>query len=338
MAAYADIEAVLRFDYRQVIFYNWRWMLGKFCRMFGISVSWPHAYHFRSRQHHPSRDCDAIYTHGAFPDGADKPVLWFYGVVDPAMRIAAGQNRASIDIEYSALEPYFKQSAAVLCPTYAFRDRHRARFPDIAERFVYVPFFMDRVCALDDGEVLRNQHDDRHLRLLFVGREYHRKGLDLLIQSLTLLPPSTRERLELDVVSSDLARNLIASSPVTTRFHSETSHDKVLGLMRNAHVFVMPSRYESYGLVYLEAMANGCAVIGSSWESQREIFDQGCGISVESSPTSIADALAQLMDRETRSAMALSGVSKFRKEFSPQVVAMRHRDVLMTVLGRDQCT
>lgn len=104
--------------------------------------------------------------------------------------------------------------------------------------------------------------------------------------------------------------------------------------MQTAHVFATDTQFESYELVYLNAIVNGFSVIGSLSESQRQIFDQRSGIPFESFSVSIADALGKLMCRETRSTTALSGSDGSLREFSPQVVAMKYRDVSVPVLER----
>src|SRR5574344_30407 len=40
-------------------------------------------------------------------------------------------------------------------------------------------------------------------------------------------------------------------------------HEKVLEYMRNSDIFILPSVNETFGLVYLEAMASGCITIGT---------------------------------------------------------------------------
>src|SRR5699024_5269500 len=49
-------------------------------------------------------------------------------------------------------------------------------------------------------------------------------------------------------------------------FKSAISREKVLEKMKQSDIFVMPSTNETRGLVYLEAMANGCITIGTIGE------------------------------------------------------------------------
>ena len=52
----------------------------------------------------------------------------------------------------------------------------------------------------------------------------------------------------------------------------ETVRADVLKLMRESHVLIMPSAFESYGFVYIEAMSQGCIPLALDRPVQRE-FD-----------------------------------------------------------------
>ena len=67
--------------------------------------------------------------------------------------------------------------------------------------------------------------------------------------------------------------------------------------MKQADVFVLPSLYESFGLVLKEAFAAGCPVITTNFEASHEIVDSGInGIITENSAEGIQQALEACMD------------------------------------------
>lgn len=66
------------------------------------------------------------------------------------------------------------------------------------------------------------------------------------------------------------------------RFHGFRSRSTVLEAMDSAHLFVMPSAPETFGLAYLEAMARGCVVIGhKGWGVDGLVIDGINGYLVE---------------------------------------------------------
>ncbi|MCW2361378.1 MULTISPECIES: glycosyltransferase [Sphingobium] len=112
------------------------------------------------------------------------------------------------------------------------------------------------------------------VHLLFVGRLESRKGIDVLLAAV----PDLLERFPnaiLDIVGDDTilrADNrsykeefLETDIPSAVRerivFHGRVAEAELQNFYRSCDVFVAPSRYESFGLVFLEAMMFGKPVI-----------------------------------------------------------------------------
>ena len=76
--------------------------------------------------------------------------------------------------------------------------------------------------------------------------------------------------------------------------------------LEEADVFLMPSRWEGFGLAAVEAMNAGLPAIASDVAGIREIFDtpRPCGILVSpDSPSEVADAVRTLLDADSRRTM-----------------------------------
>lgn len=106
------------------------------------------------------------------------------------------------------------------------------------------------------------------LRFIFVGRLVEMKHIDKVLRALAKFPKpfvfdvigtgSEEERLK------KLAAELGISDKVV--FHGRMPREEVLEHLRKAHAFLMISKGEVFGLVYLEAMAASCVTIGSENE------------------------------------------------------------------------
>jgi glycosyltransferase involved in cell wall biosynthesis len=108
------------------------------------------------------------------------------------------------------------------------------------------------------------------LRVLWAGRMLAWKRVDTLIQAFSRLRQERRdttltlvgdgpERIRLE----SLAKKLLAAD--SYRFHPPMPVPRVLELMRQHHIYVLPSNgYEGWGAVVNEAMSVGCAVVASA--------------------------------------------------------------------------
>ena len=150
--------------------------------------------------------------------------------------------------------------------------------------------------------VTRHAEPDR-CHLLFVGRLEHRKGIDLLLAALpdflhaipqarvTLIgrdPDGYWQRRWLHQASgAEAARvsftGLVDSATLTAHY-------------RDADLFVAPSRYESFGLVFVEAMAQSLPVIALRTSGASDIIEPdvtGCLVPADQ-PAALAAALISL--------------------------------------------
>jgi glycosyltransferase involved in cell wall biosynthesis len=89
--------------------------------------------------------------------------------------------------------------------------------------------------------------------------------------------------------------------------------------MHAVDVFVMPSIWEGFGLVLLEAMAAGRPIVASRVATIPEVVADGeTGLLVPAGdPLALADALAQLAEDPDRAArMGEAGRERLRRQFS----------------------
>jgi glycogen(starch) synthase len=142
------------------------------------------------------------------------------------------------------------------------------------------------------------------VELLFVGRDEHRKGFDALLAALTILGDEAQagmlDAFRLTIVGvTDAA---LAGLPASARAHARCFHrvdEPVLhDLMAAAHVVVAPSRYESFGLVYQEAMMFGRPVVACAEDPSARLFigESGAGLlAATCSGPDLADPLRRLI-------------------------------------------
>lgn len=179
------------------------------------------------------------------------------------------------------------------------------------------------------------------LRLLFVGGDSQRKGLKVLLRALRYLGPDVPP-FELDVCGSDqqeqrYGRLVPAGLNGVVRFHGRVAHERLPELYQQADIFCAPSLgKESFGIVLLEAMATGTAVVASDIDGYRDVVTDGQeGVLVPPRDAKrLAAALRQVMvDDEARKAYALRGLQTAQR-YSWDIVAAQVMSVYDEVVSR----
>lgn len=128
------------------------------------------------------------------------------------------------------------------------------------------------------------------------------------------------------VGGADAWRNL---SPVQTGLLAAAD---LARLFRNAHLFVMPTLYEGFGLAVLEAMACGCAVITSNSSSLPEVTGEGAQrfdpLDVEGMAGAIVSLLSNPPELKLWRQRALSRSADFPwSKAAQETVAVYHRAI-----------
>jgi glycogen(starch) synthase len=207
-----------------------------------------------------------------------------------------------------------------------------------AQRIILIPHGVE-VCP----EFVRQPRPDGPPQVVFLGRLEKRKGALELLQAMPHIlakHPGTM----LTLIGSDrphcppgqdgqprthaqwLADELPALVRQHIHFAGRLPQDEVDRHLQNADVFVAPSRYESFGLIYPEAMRWGIPVIGCRVGGVPEIIEDGkTGLLVApGSSSAIADAVVRLLDSPTlRNQLGTAGRAAVETHFSAEVMARR---------------
>lgn len=178
--------------------------------------------------------------------------------------------------------------------------------------------------------------------LMFVGSiRDNRKGLEELLHALRLyLDMPGAEPCRLTIIGDGIKRGWFEELATTLglgercRFMGSRSRDEVAEAMRDCDLFVMPSKYETFGVVYAEAMVCGKPVIACKGGPAEEIVPPWAGALV---PPGDAQAIAQAIRQ------VVSGLDGYdarrisdyaRETFGPEAVATAVSRVYEQAVGR----
>ncbi len=179
----------------------------------------------------------------------------------------------------------------------------KSKFPDYTNSFINLPFLLPNTQSVENSviEVKYNKLLNTHvIKFLFVGSQAKRKGLPNLIKAFQLLDERYLKMIELNVVSSFSDGIVEIPQNNSIIIHGMLPHNETLKLFKECHVYIMPSQTESYGLTYIEGLANGCIIVTRDKYPQIEFTENGkFGYMVDSTnPHSIKNTIVEILNLE----------------------------------------
>ena len=210
-------------------------------------------------------------------------VPWLHSLHTVEVLKTIRQDRARIEIE----EEIIRSCDLVVSPTEQEAAAIKTLYPDAT--VIAIPHGVDtrRFTPSQNG----------HNNILFVGRIEPIKGVHLLVDALRLIEQDIKLTVVGGSAKGPVNANAIATyaAGLPVDFVGKVSHDNLQEHYRRSAILVVPSYYESFGLVGLEAMASARPVVGFSHTGLRETVSDDAGILVKMGTRNLAWAISRLM-------------------------------------------
>jgi len=165
------------------------------------------------------------------------------------------------------------------------------------------------------------------LKVLFAGSLGQRKGLSYLLKAIETL----QNKVELTLLGRKAASGCapLESAVRKYRWLPSLSHDAVLREMQRHDLLVLPSLFEGFGLVILEAMAQGTPVITTDHTAGPDVIENGTdGFLV---PIRSAEAIAEKLDLLARDCEGLIAMKSAAQRKAGSFQWESYRDGLVRV-------
>lgn len=171
------------------------------------------------------------------------------------------------------LKDAYKKAKKIACRSFVLQKKFDEILPELKEKtFV--------ACSGINFDIVEQECRTSRslLTVLTCANLIKRKNIDKLILAMKDL-----EGYELKIIGDgkefkkleSLSRSGIPARQHKIKFLGRLSHEKVLGEMRAADIFILPSIDETFGMVYLEAMASGCITICTKNDGIEGIIKDG---------------------------------------------------------------
>jgi glycosyltransferase involved in cell wall biosynthesis len=187
------------------------------------------------------------------------------------------------------------------------------------------------------GDAKRPEVESGPLRLLSVGSLIPRKDHATLLAAVARLAP---RNIHLDIAgSADLnpahaaqLRTLVSRLGLDDQvtLHGARPRAALDALYRDADLFVLTTRYEGYGMAFVEAMAHGLPVVATGAGAVRDTVPETAGIVLPAGDVeAVAQAVARLADTpDARHALSLGALAHVARLPDWDTQAVRFLDIL----------
>ena len=245
---------------------------------------------------------DLIHCHGVYPDGLVGVKIGRY--FDKKVILHVHESYISTAKELNIYRNVFKHVDRIV-PVSKFQSREIIKIDERLRKKCSVIY---NGVKTDKKDISLNDYlegTNRTIRLIFVGHLIFTKGLDILLKALKFLN-NCKYKFSLDVVGSGkkqleyktLSEKYGVGDKVS--FIGEISNANVIKKMWYYDYLVLPSRYETFGVVIIEAMSCGLPVIATKVGAIPEIVtSEEVGILVEANnPKALAKGIVRAINKK----------------------------------------
>lgn len=221
---------------------------------------------------------DLIHAHMALPDGYAAlkialeykiPVITTFQATD--LDIFAKKSARSLE----TIKRTFQNSSMVIAPSPRLA-KTAYELTGISPEVIGYGFYKDEIFS-GDSDFLK-EYESKHI-ILSASRLLDSKGIDLNLRAVKKLQEKHDDIIYLIIGDGPFKGSLqklvhdLNIEP-QVRFLGQLPHSKVMEYMSICDIFSMPSWQETFGLVFLEAMAHGKPVIGCRGQGVDGIIEQ----------------------------------------------------------------
>jgi glycogen(starch) synthase len=201
----------------------------------------------------------------------------------------------------SRMEEFCIQSSdALLCPSRSLAAKAAKRYQISSDRIKVIPLPVGFVPRIDrDKNVWSNG------AICFVGRLEPRKGVIEWVNAATRVARQ-QPTAHFDFVGADnwnlkaeLVKQIGKDLAPRFRFHGQKSKDEIAAYLGRANAAVVPSRWENFPNVCIEAMSSGLPVIATPFGGMVELIEDGRSgwLAEDAGVAGLADSLAVALSR-----------------------------------------
>ncbi len=241
------------------------------------------------------------------------------GVIADELRFEQGFTRATMSIQARCERRHVRNASRVIA-TSRYSAERAHEFYGLREMPRVVPELID----LAEWRALLGQHpaeSSPRFTVLYVGRLYRRKRVEVLLRAAELLRGRIPE-LELRIVGNGPNAAQLHTIPNGATWLGDVTRARLAAEYNRASVFCLPSVQEGFGIVLLEAMAAGKAIVASRAAAIPEVVPHAMLVEPDN-PEALAAGIEELYRSESKRTANVSAGTARVAQFDATLVARR---------------
>ena len=197
-------------------------------------------------------------------------------------------------------EEAFRRCSRLIPVSESMLSGLRSLMPWIDEKIEVIPNMIRENMFLPPSK----SRDKEPFIFFWAGRLEHVKGVDLFLEAVAELKNRREDSFEVRLAGRGSLRDRLEQQAGelgingTVRFLGRISRERIQEEMQRANCFVLPSRYEAFGAVLIEAMATGLPVIATRSGGPQFIVNEHTGILIDPKDVQqLAGAMSRMMEQ-----------------------------------------
>jgi len=154
-------------------------------------------------------------------------------------------------------------------------DAEKERFEFIKNKVEVIPIGIPKFFFTKNKSKMKHKNKT----ILYVGRIHRSKGLEFLLKSAMKVKDKSIKIVLVGPVEDEeyyaKLKKLTLNSRIDVKFLGKVERKKLLKMYDNSHLVVIPSQYEAFGIVILEAFARGKPVIAVKSDGPSFLINHG---------------------------------------------------------------
>ncbi len=201
-----------------------------------------------------------------------------------------------------------RNSSGIACRSFVLKDKLLKLYPEFQDKVFVAP------SGIAEEFIIENDFNDFNkdkLKIVTCANLKKRKNVDKLIKACAGL-----DGIALTVIGDGPCRKSLEKLGGRVKFAGCLPNDKVIEVMKASDIFILPSIGETFGMVYLEAMASGCITVCTKNDGIDGIIKNGInGFTVNPDITSIREVILKIksLDNEKLNQIRLNSLNTMQE-------------------------